>query len=875
MDLASLLKRSGEIKRIIRKFPETLASVCTWCNAYSCSLCKSCDCVANVYTYEDVHPDWGDIYDGLQMQPQSETVEEKVTEANSSNEQVVSFEDQKPGESLDLSTPVNYIMSTPAINAELKDFVKRPVQLATFVWNEASDIGISYFPWKLYISKASIQRKFQNYYLLRANLHIKLVINASPFYYGSGLLAYQPLYGFNPGAILNSSGSEDRVPYSQRPNIYFDAASCTGGEMILPFIYHKEWLDITSNSDVEGMGELVMKSYTILKNANGVAGGSVDIQILGWLEDVVLSGPTEKLTLQCDTEYTQGPVSKVASAVSRATGALSKEPIIGPFMTATSAISKGIGSIAHSLGYSNPPNINQVEYFKGSSHPQLASTEISVPFEKLTIDSKNELSIDPKISGADLGDEMTISSIAQRESFLTEFDWLQASAPDTNIFAAQVAPTMRRVVSLTQQTAMYDTPMGHLARAFSFWRGDIIFRFKVVATPYHKGRLKLVWDPATSPGATAFTESYTKVVDISETTDFEFRVPFIQPTAYLDVPTSSTASFWSTLTLSPTTGVNGVLEIKVFNKLTAPDATSDIKVLTFVRAAENFELMAPADPPVNISYYTVQSETTYDNIPNTVTDPNISLVYGGEQVKSIRQLVRRMCDYSCTRFTPASFATDALQTNRIFMSRRPRYPGYDLDGQETANSKLTPGPPPDAEPYNFVRWTYMTWFSPCYIAERGSVNWIANSISSVPYCRLYAARERGNISSYYSSGGHGATLSEVAYATVSNGASLGGACEVNANTQSCISFSAPQYTVFKFQSTSPNARTLGITGDGSNVDAIEIHSWYQPDALTSAQYNSAIHMYVGAGIDYSLVFFLNIPVKYFYSGAVVTPWVAP
>lgn len=815
---------------------------------------------------------WSDFYAQIGHEVQSDTLSEKEIPASDTLQQNVTIEDNNSGTLLDLSTKTNYIMSTPAINAELADYVKRPVNIITVSWEEGATLGLSYYPWKLYLNKTSLKRKFDNYYLMRGNLHIKLVINASPFYYGSGLLAYQPLYGFNPAPILDGSDLEDRIPYSQRPNIYFDAASCKGGEMVLPFVYHKEWLNITSNSDVEGMGQLILKHYTVLKNANGVAGGTVDIQVFAWMEDLQLSGPTEKQTLQSD-EYQTGPVSKIASAISRSTNALSQLPVIGPFMTATSAISKGIGDVAYSLGFSNPPNIDKVAYFKTATHPQLATTEISVPYEKLTIDSKNELSIDPKISGAELGDEMCISNFVQRESFLGLIPWAQTSVPDTAMFAAQISPTMNQYEALTNQNSIYDTPMGHMARCFKYWRGDIIFRFRVVATPYHKGRVKIVWDPAMSPSSSALTESYTKIVDIAETRDFEFRVPYIQPTAYLKTSEEYNNQKWNLTSLSPGATDNGVLEMKVFNKLTAPDATSDIAILVFVRAADNLEFAAPRELPYYISYYEVQSDDqilSVDSIPSSITDPNINLVYMGESIQSIRQLVKRMgkhCNMSDGATINNTYGS-AYFTHTI--SRRPRYYGYDLDGPERAEGITVAG----EKNFNWVSWHYITWFAPCFVAERGSINWIVNVDTLGGSSRAFICRDDTLLaeSYYYDYSEFPYTRSDASYGDIVAGPNaLSGVAEVNQLTQSVVAANIPMYNRVKFQSTSANARTLGISGDDSDTDSVYLGYKFMPHELPyiGKGGEGQTHLYVGAGVDYSLVFFLNVPVKYLYANTPV------
>jgi hypothetical protein len=202
-----------------------------------------------------------------------------------------------------------------------------------------------------------------------------------------------------------------------------------GGEFTLPFLYHKNWLNATSSTDLENMGTILLNSFGTLKNANGLTTDSINIKVYAWAEDIEVAGPTIELAVQSgsgksvrkhkakDDEYGKGIISKPASAIARAAGALSEIPIIGPFATATSYAAGAVADIASLFGYTNVPVIDDVQPFYSKPFPNLASTDIGTPVEKLTLDSKNELSIDPKITGVDVEDELTIRSFVSRSIY--------------------------------------------------------------------------------------------------------------------------------------------------------------------------------------------------------------------------------------------------------------------------------------------------------------------------------------------------------------------------------------------------------------------------------------------------------------------------
>ena len=135
------------------------------------------------------------------------------------------------------------------------------------------------------------------------------------------------------------------------------------------------------------------------------------------MEDVELSGTTCALALQSD-EYGQGPVSRPAHAIANAAESLSTVPVIGPYALATSYGMRALGKIASIFGFTNTPVVDNYSPMAPMTAPALASSEVGFPIEKLALDPKTELSIDPRIAGCDPEDPLVISKFVQRESYL-------------------------------------------------------------------------------------------------------------------------------------------------------------------------------------------------------------------------------------------------------------------------------------------------------------------------------------------------------------------------------------------------------------------------------------------------------------------------
>lgn len=797
-------------------------------------------------------------------------------------EGVVSFDDNVSGEAMDLPQTLESDKPVVSENANLNKFLSRPVEIYNYSWSLGGTSNVAIYPWYEFMNHPSIKRKLDNYYLFKGNLKVKFVINASPFYYGALMVSYVPLLQFvNP--VISPLGKPD-ISYSQLPRVYLYPSASQGATMLIPFVYHKKWLDIVSANEVQNMGSLVFRVLDSLKTASSST-SSINIKVYAWMEDAILSAPTVSLALQSGKidEYGEGRVSKPASAISRAMGQLSNIPIIGPFATATSMAAGTVSSIASLFGYTNVPVISDVHSYVPEPFPSLASTDIGTPLTKLTLDSKNELSIDPKICGCDFGDEMLISNLVSRESYLDKFTWSASTSSDSLLYNIGISPTMVGVTPATSQSILNGTPMWLVSRLFEYWRGDIEVRFKVICSQYHRGRLRFSWDPRGNISTTtdSTTEVYTKIVDIAESTDITIRIPYMQVTEYRQVNANIEERF-STSPLSQSGFENGILTVRVLTELTSPVTTADVSVLVFIRGCDNLEFSCPRTIDVysTISPFTIQSgDLLYDNEdedissialkPSTV-DPNINLIYNGESIKSLRTLIRR------SSFLRTAFITGGTGSSLIYQirggefARLPMFPGFDGSGINSAIGPISGV----AKPYNFCNYTPLTWLAQCFLANRGSVHWHVNPLNPALNSELRLARPGNNLaittSSYSSNYGGAVTNNEAARLSVWNSLTMiAGGVMTNNRTKSGVSASFPFYSNFKFRSHSPSYAVTGVSFDGSNVDKCIFVEMLTPKTsiADNPEWNNGCgyNFYVGAGTDFTFVFFLAVPTLYKYN----------
>lgn len=789
---------------------------------------------------------------------------------------IASFLDEVPGDSWKISSVDRTNLSDMQPQIELAQYLSRPVLLTSVVWSQTDtySVGSTIQPWHLFFNNAAIKNKINNYSYIHCKLKVKFVINASPFLYGAMAMAYTPLKGYT-GENIASTANEIFL-WSQRPKVWIYPQTCQGGEMELPFFYHKNWLDITSAQTLKDMGDINPCIYANLASSNGLTGQSVVINIYAWAEDVKLHAPTTKLAVQSD-EFDYKP-SQIASAVAGAAGSLSRIPYIGPYMKATSVVSSGIANVASALGFTNVPNMDTVTTMKPQPFPHNSTCEVSVPVDRASVDPKNEVTIDPRTVGLDGRDELDISYICGRETFLGNAILSTTDSINALTLVSRVTPMLH--ISEGATGPVLFTPMAYLGTHFGAWRGDIIFRFKFVCSRFHKGRVRITWDPTNNISTTVpdYTTVFNEIVDIGADQDVEIRVPYSQATTYLPIEFSATASNYnlSGTGLAPIGSANGLITMRVVNPLSAPTATQAIPVMVFVRAAENFEFAHPLGrfgQNLVMSPFALQSgEISYTAGTRSLiagnaaggNDPNRNLVHYGESIKSLRPLIHRLSWQYTIRSQDLTTAP-TVSSVHFLSTRAIKYPGYISNGAWSANKTIAPIVPSN---YNYVRGTFLQLVSLLFVGQRGSMTYSFNleTNTTKPPSVFQMKRHNFSISSTdYSllnttTSGTNSGVSEFLLKHV--GIPGSGVALTNMNNQPALSMNFPYYSRFNFQFVDPKNANVGLTEDGSNLDCISAQVVLEKlDQAGSIRAN----VWSACGPDYNFFFFKNVPSMYIFN----------
>jgi hypothetical protein len=687
--------------------------------------------------------------------------EVEVARGETGSRQILEFVDSDPGYGMNIpATKDETFDSIQSGDSSLGEFLSRPVKIYEDRWSSTlpAAIAAGFNPWKSFCENPAVFEKLKYFNNLSGSLVVKAMINGNAFMYGRLMLAYEPLPN---DSDLTNALLLDRyyVPLSQRPHILLNPTSCEGGTMHLPFFWYKNYLSIPER-DWDDMGEIAIVPLNPLLHASG-ENVSVTITVYAYMEDVVLTTPTalqsssllyshgkgRSTSMRVNDEYGKGIISKPASAVAAAAGWLNKLPVVIPYARATEMIATRIGQVATLFGYSRPPNINGVDQVKVMSSAPFAVVDRRDEVLKLTLDSKNELTIDPRTVGLAAQDHMGIVDIAQKQSYLGTTRWAtydNGDIPGVVLFNSNVTPALSNNVGTTYSM----TPMAFMSQMFEYWHGTITFRFQVVASNFHKGRLLLQYDPNGYLNVDA-NKQYSEVIDIAETRDFEVDVgwgvsaPFLKIRKIGDVPED-----WATKgTLAPLDPVhsNGQLTLTVLNELTVPGdpvTAPDIYINIWVKACEDIKFAVPDSEKIStlsvtpemISSSLLESHSDaetmvakQENKPletmgmsmNTETTPQTDHymeVFMGEHVTSLRDLFRRYCFHTAWKL-PINQTGTKISTIRNKV--RPFYrASYANNGDGVLDYTDSFG---NSRSINPVPTFPLTYCMPAFVAWRGAI----------------------------------------------------------------------------------------------------------------------------------------------------------
>lgn len=793
-----------------------------------------------------------------------------------------------------LFDPTRRVLDSGVVS--LENFFKRPIKIFSATWQTSTNVPVVIDPWELFFENPRVSNRISNYNCLRANLHVKIVVNGTPFHYGRKMVSYYPQTNadqtFVPPVVYSES---DLVQYSQLPHVFLNPTTSSGGDLVLPMFHNANYLSIP-NGEWRKMGRLIIINVNPLKSIS-TNSSDVDYTMYAWATDVELTVLTSQPAFglvpqmgEIEEVSRKGYISSKLSSVASVAAALSKVPTIAPYALATATMAAGASSMFKLFGYSRPIHLETSDVIIPKLTSNLASTLAPDRCSKLTVDPKQELTIDPRIATLSGEDTFTINSIAGRESYLTSFNWSVSNNPEALIWNMRVDPTHVRRNNL----GFIAMPACAVAAIpFDYWTGTMKVRFQIVCSAYHKGRLRIVYDPNSFDTTPEYNINHMQIHDIEKTTDFSISIAVAANKTFLEhsfAGVTPESDMFSTLALASAAFGNGILGVYVGNRLvtSGDDIVGDlITVNVYISMEKDFEVAVPNNyfasfiprvpqPVVGLVERQMGSEDSssindIEHVDRPVLESselinpprldkwNANTVYFGERITSFRQLIKR------NMFWTGYPLIDTTTGDQVCVQQIRSY-GFPFYRGPMPNAIHKAGT------YNFCNMTLLHWITLCHSGWRGSIRYkIMPFSASSDISHRYAANVELNSingAASYSMLPLAPVLSRDAAAALFAWTTSGGAAAGNVGQQfagpgasgmdiatgpnNCLDFEVPYYSNFRFTP----GKVIDWTGPRLTGQK---HTGYYLAIRTLEADRGAIGQTVSAGEDFQCYFWTGMP----------------
>ncbi|QQL13637.1 polyprotein [Antheraea mylitta iflavirus] len=270
----------------------------------------------------------------------------------------------------------------------------------------------------------------------------------------------------------------------------------------------------------------------------------------------------------------------------------------------------------------NPPQNSAPNYFvPTASHSWSIGTDIVEPLHNLRLSGRAQT----KHPDVDL-DEMRIDVLKRKYMLCDVFSWSQQNMNGNVLWSMPVnpIPPKTRIPVIAQPgtnllRSYQLTPIGFLSSLFQYWRGSIEYRFDIVASQFHSGKLLLAYIPGIAEGESVTIDQARAsphiVISLDNAMSYTWRIPYVA-----DRP------WWPRRYAGESTSNNVMSPSKIFafvlNELVMAETVPDsVEILVYMRGGVDMEFAIPVQPAIGLGYDRnyVSSRNTSDVFPVSTT----------------------------------------------------------------------------------------------------------------------------------------------------------------------------------------------------------------------------------------------------------------
>lgn len=480
--------------------------------------------------------------------------------------------------------------STDMTSQEIRDFLSKPVIVASGNFATTDTFGsFSEFlaPNDILNVSSLMSDKLKGYFGFRATVVLRLVVNANRFQQGRYNLQMIPLGGGSLSATGNarnrvSAVQSTLVQRSQLPHVEIDLACDTEAVLKVPYNAATNFFPLRSLTSAQTYGSVgLFRIYPYVALVAPVGSTTCGYTLWGSFEDIELIGAavpqsgrgfttsTRSRQARNETDSEQatsgmGPISSSLMRVKNAADIFTKVPLLSSYASMTSWYSELLAGAASAFGWSRPINLEHSVRVTQNYLPYAANADGPDQSFPLSYSYKNQVGKADGFSGTDV-DEMDFSFLCTIPTYNSTLSWTTSTAIGALVATIQVRPLYLLVSrTVTARTIIDAAPYQLIANMFDLWRGSMVYKFKLVKTEFHSGRLAVSFAPNDNanggPTSHSLAESaflHRQIIDIRECNEFTFVVPFISSAPFRNSGESI-----------------GILNVHVLDQLVAPSTVS-------------------------------------------------------------------------------------------------------------------------------------------------------------------------------------------------------------------------------------------------------------------------------------------------------------
>uniref|UniRef100_A0AB38ZKJ7 Genome polyprotein n=1 Tax=Suncus murinus ribovirus 6 TaxID=3139580 RepID=A0AB38ZKJ7_9VIRU len=403
----------------------------------------------------------------------------------------------------------------------------------------------------------------------RCDLEIKVILNSSPFQVG--MLVVDWIYG-NP---LDSIYHRNVITAMHRNHAKLSAGSSNNVIIEVPYQHFNAYLSNSTNECL--IGSLSCRVLNTLRATSRVA-SQANLAVYVALKNIDAHGLISRTFGVGDIVHdgiqgqmmSTGELLNVGSNLLRTAGNIFNQDKPPLPLQPVALVPQSVQSFAHTDGIAEPINV---------------------------------LRSDPRGQRPGLfdGSQMTLSTLSNCWGFCGRFEWGFGNVVGETLFQTDVQPLwpqdkyryMRRELAPGVFAIPYP-PVAVLASLASKCRGDIEFRFEIVANGFYTGSLQISSVPLCSTDDVELSQavlSCSQITDIRTTSEIVFCVPWNWYNAWMRTPSLQ----------NPEGQSFAKLFVKVLNPLIAIDSVpTKISVNVYVRGGSNFEVCQFRTPTLSL-----------------------------------------------------------------------------------------------------------------------------------------------------------------------------------------------------------------------------------------------------------------------------------